>query len=80
MTQKTIAFTAGWAAALLVGALIGGTVRAESSPLGLWRTIDDATGKAKSVVRIVENAGVLSGRIEQRARESDQAPQGDCMN
>jgi uncharacterized protein (DUF2147 family) len=49
---------------LLAGALIGGTVRAESSPVGLWRTIDDATGKAQSVVRIVENAGVLSGRIE----------------
>ena len=65
LTPKTIASSAGWTFALLAGALIGGTVWAESSPVGLWRTIDDATGKAKSAVRIVENAGVFSGRIEQ---------------
>jgi len=64
-TLETIAFSAGWTVALLAGALIGGTVWAQSSPVGLWRTIDDATGKTKSVVRIVENAGVLSGRVEQ---------------
>jgi uncharacterized protein (DUF2147 family) len=53
-----------WAAALLAGALTGGPLRAES-PVGLWRTMDEATGKARSLVRIVENAGVVSGRIEQ---------------
>jgi uncharacterized protein (DUF2147 family) len=31
--------------------------------VGAWRTIDDATGEAKSEVVITENAGVLSGRI-----------------
>ncbi len=34
------------------------------SPVGLWKTIDDETGQAKSLIRIVENSGVLSGRIE----------------
>ena len=34
------------------------------SPVGLWRTIDDRTGKARSVVRIYEEAGRLHGRIE----------------
>ena len=36
----------------------------QSTPVGLWRTVDDATGKAKALVRIVEASGVLSGRIE----------------
>ncbi len=35
-----------------------------SSPVGLWKTIDDDTGQAKSLVRIVEVNGALSGRIE----------------
>jgi len=33
-------------------------------PVGLWQTIDDATGKPKAQVRISESGGVLSGRIE----------------
>jgi len=37
---------------------------AESSPAGLWKTIDDATKAEKSQVRIVETNGVFSGRIE----------------
>lgn len=37
---------------------------AQATPQGLWRTIDDETGKEKSLVRIVDNAGVLGGRIE----------------
>lgn len=36
----------------------------EASPVGLWKTIDDETGKAKSLIRIVESDGVLSGTIE----------------
>lgn len=41
------------------------SARADGSPLGLWRTIDDATGKPKSLVRITEHGGELRGRIEQ---------------
>ena len=37
---------------------------AQSTPAGVWKTIDDATGKEKSLVRIVETGGVYSGRIE----------------
>jgi len=37
---------------------------AQATPQGLWRTIDDETGKEKSLVRIVDNGGVLGGRIE----------------
>jgi uncharacterized protein (DUF2147 family) len=36
-----------------------------ASPLGRWKTIDDATGKVKSIVAIREVNGTLSGTIEQ---------------
>jgi len=35
-----------------------------SSPAGAWKTIDDATGKEKAIVRITEAGGVLTGKIE----------------
>lgn len=34
-------------------------------PLGRWRTVDDVTGKVRSVVSIWEDKGVLFGRIEE---------------
>ena len=39
---------------------------AQSTPAGLWRNIDDKTGEAKAEIRIVDNGGVLSGRIVKR--------------
>mgnify|MGYP001346157039 CR=1 FL=1 len=35
-----------------------------ASPAGLWRSIDDETGQAKSLIRIEESGGTFSGRIE----------------
>lgn len=64
LTWKTVALSTRWPVALLAGTLLGGAVCAQATPVGLWRTIDDATGKARALVRIVDNAGVLSGRIE----------------
>lgn len=37
---------------------------AQTTPVGLWKTIDDATKKEKSLVRVVEADGVVTGRIE----------------
>jgi uncharacterized protein (DUF2147 family) len=36
-----------------------------ASPVGVWRTFDDKTGKARAIVRIYEQGGKLFGRIEQ---------------
>lgn len=36
---------------------------AQSSPVGVWRTIDDETGEPKSLVRIYEQDGKLFGDI-----------------
>ena len=41
------------------------TAMAQMTPVGVWHTIDDATGQPKGVVRISANgAGVLSGVVE----------------
>ena len=37
---------------------------AENSPVGLWRTIDDNTGKPRGLVRIIETNGEYQGRVE----------------
>lgn len=37
---------------------------AQATPVGLWKTIDDDGKTEKSLVRIVDAGGVLSGRIE----------------
>jgi uncharacterized protein (DUF2147 family) len=34
------------------------------SPVGLWQSIDDETKKPKSLIRIVEKDGVVSGTVE----------------
>jgi uncharacterized protein (DUF2147 family) len=41
-----------------------GAAAAQATPVGLWKTIDDETKQEKSLVRITEQAGVLSGKIE----------------
>ncbi|MES2938758.1 MAG: DUF2147 domain-containing protein [Pseudomonadota bacterium] len=61
-------------AALLLAA---GAAFAQSTPVGLWRNIDDKTGEAKAEIRIVEAGGVLSGRIEKRLVK-DAKPDAVC--
>lgn len=53
-----------------------GAMAQDASPVGVWKTIDDETGKPKSLVRITENNGELRGRIEKLFREpgEDQNP------
>jgi uncharacterized protein (DUF2147 family) len=37
---------------------------AQMTPVGLWQTIDDKDGTPKSEIRILDTAGVVSGKIE----------------
>ncbi|VTU17736.1 hypothetical protein H6CHR_00838 [Variovorax sp. PBL-H6] len=46
-----------------------GTVFAQTTPVGVWQSIDDKTGEAKSQIRIGEADGALSGRIEKLLRK-----------
>ncbi|MFY9513831.1 MAG: DUF2147 domain-containing protein [Rubrivivax sp.] len=41
-----------------------GPAFAQDTPVGLWKTIDDDGKTVKSLIRITESAGVLSGVIE----------------
>ena len=50
---------------------------AQVSPVGLWKTIDDDTKKEKSLVRITENNGVHSGKIE-KFLDPDSKPDAVC--
>jgi uncharacterized protein (DUF2147 family) len=50
--------------AFAAAALIHIAAFAQDSPIGLWKTIDDDGKTEKSLVRISEEGGVLSGRIE----------------
>ena len=50
--------------AALAVATAGTCAFAQATPAGLWRTIDDETKTEKSLVRITENGGVFSGRVE----------------
>ena len=52
------------AAVFLVSILGSGSAMAQSTPVGLWKTIDDDTHQEKSLVRIVETSGVFSGKVE----------------
>ena len=44
---------------------------AQSTPAGLWKSIDDNTKKERSLIRIVEAGGVYTGRIEKSLNPED---------
>ncbi len=50
LAASTLVFS-GWAAA-------------QSTPVGLWKTIDDKTKTERSLVRITDTGGVLTGKVE----------------
>jgi uncharacterized protein (DUF2147 family) len=70
--QFIIAFAAGAFASF-------GTWAQDASPVGLWKTIDDHSGKPKSLIRITESNGELRGKIEKLFRDpgEDQNPKCD---
>jgi uncharacterized protein (DUF2147 family) len=51
---------------LLAGAvmLVALSISAQDTPIGLWKTIHDDGKTEKSLVRITERDGVLTGKIE----------------
>lgn len=65
--------------ALLAAALCAAALPAlaqDATPVGLWKNIDDVSGKPKALIRITEENGVLQGKIEKlfRAPSEDQNP------
>jgi uncharacterized protein (DUF2147 family) len=58
-------------------ALAGLSASAQTTPVGLWKTIDDETKKEKSLVRITEAGGAFSGKIE-KLLDPDAKPDAKC--
>jgi uncharacterized protein (DUF2147 family) len=64
MIRNTIAMVLGLSAL---------SAMAQMSPVGLWKTISDKDGTPQSEVRIVENAGVVTAKIEKIYRPTFKA-------
>jgi uncharacterized protein (DUF2147 family) len=45
-------------------ALLAGAAQAQATPAGVWKTIDDDTKKEKSLIRLTDSGGVISGKLE----------------
>src|SRR6476469_1094828 len=53
------------------------TLAGDNSPVGTWKTVDDETGRPKSIVRITEQDGELSGKVLE-VLESPEGPHPLC--
>ena len=64
---------------ILIFSFIGLNAYAQNSVVGKWKTIDDETGKPKSIVELYEKDGKLFGKIVKLFREpnEDQDPKCD---
>jgi uncharacterized protein (DUF2147 family) len=64
---------------LTLAFLVGNVVGQDSPLLGKWKTIDDETGRVKSVVEIVERDGLYYGTVVElfRLPDEDQDPYCD---
>ncbi|MDP4301048.1 DUF2147 domain-containing protein [Leptothrix discophora] len=67
-------------AATLAMSLLGGLALAQSSPAGLWRTIDDDGRTEKSLVRISDSGGTFSGKVEKVADPARQDARCDACS
>jgi uncharacterized protein (DUF2147 family) len=73
MPHRLVAFIAAGGLVLAAGA------HAQGTPAGLWKTVDDGTGRDKSLVRIVEQGGVYSGRVE-KILDTEAPPNAVCKD
>ncbi len=65
-------------AMLLLATSVGTHAAAERSPVGLWKTIDDQTGKPRGLVRIIEVGGEYRGRVEKAFPKPGEDPDPRC--
>lgn len=63
----------GWLAAFNAGA------QEHNTPIGLWKNLDDVTGKPRALIRIVDQDGELQGRIEKIFFEPGEDQHPKCI-
>jgi uncharacterized protein (DUF2147 family) len=68
-------FRLGLAAGLLLGS--AAVYAATDTPVGTWKTIDDTTGKPKSIVQITEQNGELQAKVL-KVLQSEEGPYPLC--
>ena len=79
-------FLLSLALSVLFGSALVPSLRAKSgevkrsldSPVGRWKTVDDVTGKPKSVVTIWEEHGKLYGRVQKLVDPDPKNPNPTC--
>ncbi|MEM1134754.1 MAG: DUF2147 domain-containing protein [Bacteroidota bacterium] len=59
---------------IIFNLLIISSLAYSQSPIGKWKTIDDETGKEKSVVEIYEKEGKLFGKIDRLIEPDEENP------
>jgi uncharacterized protein (DUF2147 family) len=63
----------------LAATLVALPTRADgTSPAGLWKNVDDASGKPRALIRITESNGTLQGRIEKVFPTPTEDPNPKC--
>ena len=74
--MRTLKLAAGFALAAAAAFATAPAFADDGSPVGLWKNIDDVSGKPKALIRITEVNGSLQGQIEKlfRAPNEDQNP------
>ena len=50
----------------------------QATPVGLWKNIDDESGKPKALIRITESNGELVGKIEKLFKNAGEDPNPKC--
>lgn len=50
-----------------------------NSPVGLWKNIDDPSGKSKALIRITESNGELRGKIEKLLLDPSEDQNPKCV-
>lgn len=50
----------------------------QDTPVGLWKNLDDKTGKPKALIRISESNGEFRGKIEKLFREAGDEQNPTC--
>jgi len=81
--MRTVLKTTLSASLMLATLAMAGSAAARDdnlTPAGTWKTIDDTTGKPKSLVVITESNGVLQGKIEKLFRGADEDQNPKCVN
>ncbi|MGJ7571785.1 DUF2147 domain-containing protein [Variovorax sp. RB2P76] len=63
--------------AAVLFAVTAASALAQSTPVGVWRNVDDKTGEVKAEISIAETNGALLGRIE-KALGKDAKPGATC--